>query len=119
MANPPTRRRAIRRVEARSISVIASSRSVPSALSVISALNGNRSGGARARVVCSVPGVALSDGERQVCEAIAERREELVELASRLIAFDTTAREVGDPPRDEAALQEYLGSRLGAAGARV
>ena len=50
----------------------------------------------------------LSDLERSVCDAIADGREELVELASALIAFDTTAREVGDPPRQEAALQEHL-----------
>jgi acetylornithine deacetylase len=54
-----------------------------------------------------------------VCEAIAAQREELVALASRLIAFDTTARSVGDPPREEAALQAYLGERLGEAGASV
>ncbi|MGZ4171832.1 MAG: M20 family metallopeptidase [Solirubrobacteraceae bacterium] len=61
----------------------------------------------------------LSDVERNVCEAIAGRRQELVELASALIAFDTTAREVGDAPREEAALQQYLADRLAAAGAEI
>jgi acetylornithine deacetylase len=61
----------------------------------------------------------LSTAERRVCDDIAARREELVELASRLIAFDTTARDVGDPPRDEAALQGLLAERLRAAGADV
>ncbi len=61
----------------------------------------------------------LSDVERHLCEAIAVRRQELVDLASALIAFDTTAREVGDPPRQEAALQEHLAARLAGAGAEV
>ncbi|MEA2147954.1 MAG: acetylornithine deacetylase, partial [Solirubrobacteraceae bacterium] len=63
--------------------------------------------------------MAVSERERAVCEAIAAERDELVALASRLIAFDTTAREVGDPPRDEVALQTYLGERLANAGASV
>ena len=61
--------------------------------------------------------MALSETERRLIDEIAERRDELVELASELIAFDTTARHVGDPPREEAALQEYLAGRLEAAGA--
>ena len=36
-----------------------------------------------------------------------------------LVAFDTTARSTGDPPRQEADLQRYLGDRLGARGATV
>ena len=52
-------------------------------------------------------------------DAIAARRDELVALASDLIAFDTTARSVDDPPRDEAALQDYLAQRLAAAGAET
>ncbi len=63
--------------------------------------------------------MGLSDLERRVCDAIADGREELVELASALIACDTTAREVGDPPRQEAALQEHLAQRLRAAGAEI
>jgi acetylornithine deacetylase len=61
----------------------------------------------------------LSDLERSICDAIAEGRDELVELASALIGFDTTAREVGDPPRQEAALQEYLAEGLRAYGAEI
>jgi acetylornithine deacetylase len=63
--------------------------------------------------------MGLSDTERSVCEAIEARRDELVALASALIGFDTTAREPGDPPRQEAALQEHLADRLRAAGAEI
>jgi acetylornithine deacetylase len=63
--------------------------------------------------------VALTDVERRVCEAIAERRQPLIELAGALISFDTTAREVGEPARQEAALQGYLAQRMAAAGAEV
>jgi acetylornithine deacetylase len=61
----------------------------------------------------------ISDAETRVCAAVEERRDELVELASRLIAFDTTAREVGDPPRQEVELQEYLSRRLTDIGGEV
>jgi acetylornithine deacetylase len=60
-----------------------------------------------------------TDAERTLRAAIEDRRAELVDLAARLIAFDTTAREVGDPPREEAALQEHLAHRLGEVGAEV
>jgi acetylornithine deacetylase len=63
--------------------------------------------------------MALTDAERTVCEAIEAGRDELVALARTLIAFDTTARNVGDPPRDEAALQEYLAEVLREAGAEI
>ncbi len=63
--------------------------------------------------------MALTDTERRVCDAIEERRDELVALASALIGFDTTAREVGDAPRQEAALQGYLAARFGAIGLEV
>jgi acetylornithine deacetylase len=63
--------------------------------------------------------MSLNDTEKRICDALAERREDLVELSTRLIGFDTTARDVGDPPRDEAALQEYLSSRLRSAGAEI
>ena len=63
--------------------------------------------------------MAVSDSEQRVCDAVAERRDELVALASALIAFDTTARSVGDPPRQEAALQEFLAERLRATGAEI
>lgn len=61
--------------------------------------------------------MALDDAERRVVEHIAGRRDELVALASELIAFDTTAGGVGDPSREEAALQFHLAARLRAAGA--
>ncbi|HEX2504642.1 MAG TPA: M20/M25/M40 family metallo-hydrolase [Gaiellaceae bacterium] len=63
--------------------------------------------------------MALTPRERALVDAVASRRDDLVELASALVGFDTTARNVGDPPRDEAALQEQLGARLRAAGAEV
>jgi acetylornithine deacetylase/succinyl-diaminopimelate desuccinylase-like protein len=63
---------------------------------------------------------SLTDSERQIMEEIARRRDELVTLASDLIAFDTTAREHNDDPaREEAALQKYLAARLRAAGAET
>ncbi len=61
----------------------------------------------------------LSEREQLVCAEIERRQGELVELAADLIAFDTTARNVGDPPRQEAALQEYLAARLRRAGAEI
>jgi acetylornithine deacetylase len=54
-----------------------------------------------------------------VVAELESRRDALVQLATDLIRFDTTAREIGDPPRDEAALQAYLGDRLASAGAQV
>jgi acetylornithine deacetylase len=63
--------------------------------------------------------MGLSAAELSVCAALAERRDDLVELARALIGFDTTAREVGDPPRQEQALQRHLADRLAAAGARI
>jgi acetylornithine deacetylase len=63
--------------------------------------------------------VPLSEPERRVCDAIADGRDELVELASALIGFDTTARDVGDPPRQETALQVYLAEGLRAYGAEI
>jgi acetylornithine deacetylase len=63
--------------------------------------------------------MALSEGEQKVVDEIARRQGELVELASTLIGFDTTARNPADPPRQERQLQEYLGGRLRRAGADV
>jgi acetylornithine deacetylase len=63
--------------------------------------------------------MSLAAAERRVCEAIAARREELIALTSALVGFDTTARNLGDPPRAEAALQAYLAERLRAAGAEA
>jgi acetylornithine deacetylase len=61
----------------------------------------------------------LCETESAVCAAIDDRRSDLVDLAARLVGFDTTSREVGDPPREEAALQEHLASRLENFGAQV
>ncbi len=63
--------------------------------------------------------MGLSPEEQRICARIAEREADLVELTSALIGFDTTAREPGDPARDEAALQEHLADRLARAGAEI
>jgi len=57
--------------------------------------------------------------EARILDAVAAGREELVEVVTRLIGFDTTARTPEDPPRQEADLQAYLGERLSGAGAAV
>jgi acetylornithine deacetylase len=62
---------------------------------------------------------AMSEQERRVCDEVAAAEAELVELVRRLIRFDTTTHTAGDPPRDEASLQAYLGERLAEAGAAV
>src|SRR5512143_3550347 len=61
--------------------------------------------------------VALTSREQAVCAEIGRRRDAGVELTCELIRFDTTARNVGDPPRDEAAMQRRLAEQLAAAGA--
>lgn len=63
--------------------------------------------------------VALSNLEALICQDIARRREDLVSLASKLIEFDTTTYEPGEPTRDEAALQRFVAERLRAAGAET
>jgi acetylornithine deacetylase len=57
--------------------------------------------------------------ERAVLAAIEERRDDLVQLASELIAFDTITHRPGDAPRDEARAQEYVASRLASVGAEI
>ena len=61
----------------------------------------------------------MSELERRVVDAISDHRDGLVALVTDLVAFDTTARNRTDPPRQEAALQRYLGDRLAAAGATI
>ena len=61
----------------------------------------------------------LNAREEKVVDFVREGCSELLGLAAELVAFDTTARNVGDPPRDEARLQNTLGARLGAIGAEV
>jgi acetylornithine deacetylase len=56
---------------------------------------------------------------KRVVTAIAARRDEIAELTRALIRFDTTARNVDDPPREEAAVQNMLAERMRAAGAGV
>jgi acetylornithine deacetylase len=63
--------------------------------------------------------VTLTDAEQRVCDEIARREGELVDLLQTLIGFDTTTHEPGAPARDEAALQRYLAARLERAGATV
>jgi acetylornithine deacetylase len=61
----------------------------------------------------------LTPHEQRVCAHIADHQDELITLASELIAFDTTAREPGDPPRQETQLQNHLAAILEAAGAEI
>ena len=61
--------------------------------------------------------MSLNELEQRICDEIEVRRDELVRLASDLVGFDTTAREVEDAVRDEGPLQVYLAGRLAAAGA--
>ena len=63
--------------------------------------------------------MALTPQEKRVCHEIAQTQDELVALACDLIAFDTTAREPGDPPRQEAGLQHHLAGVLQRAGAET
>jgi acetylornithine deacetylase len=63
--------------------------------------------------------MALSELERRITDVIAQRGDELVALAASLVALDTTARNVGDPPRQEAALQRLLADRQADAGAEI
>lgn len=65
-----------------------------------------------------MPAIDLTALEREVTEAIAARRGELVALTRALVAFDTQTHPV-DEPRQEAELQAYLGERLRAAGLAV
>ena len=57
--------------------------------------------------------------EERVVAGVSAGRDELIALAGDLISYDTTARMPGDPPRDEAALQEHLSRRLAELGAEV
>ena len=57
--------------------------------------------------------------EERVVAAVREGEQELVALVSELVALDTTARQVGDPPRQEVELQQVLRRRLEALGAET
>ena len=60
-----------------------------------------------------------SDLEERVVSVVREARDELVSLTGELIACDTTARDPGEPPREEAKLQRILERRLAALGAET
>ena len=60
---------------------------------------------------------SVSAQEERIIAAVRADQDELINLLSDLIAFDTTARNAGDPPRDEAAMQGYLRDRLTHLGA--
>ena len=63
---------------------------------------------------------SLDSDEHALVDDLAARRDEIVALACELIAYDTTSRSgPGDPPREEAALQQALADRLGARGAEI
>lgn len=62
---------------------------------------------------------ALNDAEERVLLALSASRTELVDLATALIAFDTTTRDTVAGPRQEQDLQAYLGWRLRRIGAEV
>lgn len=62
----------------------------------------------------------MTGDELKIVEAVEERSGEIVELASELIAFDTTVRgDPDEPARAEAALQERLAELLSESGAEV
>lgn len=68
----------------------------------------------------SCEGSALRDPlEESVVSRVRESRDELVALVSELVGCDTTSRNPGDPPHDEAKLQNLLADRLRAIGAEV
>jgi acetylornithine deacetylase len=57
--------------------------------------------------------------EERVLDRVRAGRDELVGLLGELIACDTTAREAGEPARDEARLQAILAARLRDVGTEV
>ncbi len=61
----------------------------------------------------------MDETEQRVCDEIARREGDLVELLRDLVRFDTTSHAPGDAPREEAALQGLLAARLRAVGATV
>lgn len=66
----------------------------------------------------SPPLLAGDAREQEVTDAITDRRDDLVALARALVGFDTQTHPV-DEPRQEAALQQYVGERLRGAGLSV
>ncbi len=64
-------------------------------------------------------GGPASELEQRVVEKVRAMRGEVVGLTRALVALDTTARDAGEPPRDEAELQHLLAARLEALGAEI
>jgi acetylornithine deacetylase len=60
-----------------------------------------------------------SELEERVVAAALDAHDEVTGLLAEMIACDTTAREPGDPPRDEEKLQRLLAGRLAALGGRI
>lgn len=60
----------------------------------------------------------LTSFEQELVDLARSQRDRVVELTRELVACDTTARRVGDEPRDEARLQHILASRLRELGAQ-
>jgi acetylornithine deacetylase len=65
------------------------------------------------------PGATRSVLEERVVDAVRDGEGGLVALVSDLVTFDTTARNPGDPPRQEAELQAYLRERIETIGAET
>ncbi len=65
------------------------------------------------------PPAGLPSDEQRVCDEIARREDELVDLLRALVRHDTTTHTPGDPPRQEEELQQLLAGRLRARGAEV
>jgi len=61
----------------------------------------------------------MTKREERLIARIRDGRDELTALAAELITCDTTARDPGDPARDEEKLQKILAARLRAIGAEV
>src|ERR1700749_5152509 len=63
--------------------------------------------------------MSLSELERTVVDAIAQRGDELVALTTSLGGRDTRPRTVGPPPRREPERQRLLADRQSDAGAEI
>jgi acetylornithine deacetylase len=61
----------------------------------------------------------MDDIEARLAEEVERRRDDLIELCSDLIGYDTSARTPGDRPGEEAALQEQVARRLRRGGLEV
>jgi acetylornithine deacetylase len=63
--------------------------------------------------------IAVNDTEEKVVQLVRASSAELIALVSELVSYDTTARSVGEPARDEVKFQAALAARLRAIGAQV